>query len=200
MFGSVWVLHHEIHLLSLLFSIIVFAYFFVTTKESLIIRVLSAALFMFAGNLLCEVPWILGYYLHVGGLVLALDVIEFMLGEIFILYIFDNLRRKGLKLPRVDMKKWLVVFTIAWVSVALLDRHGFYPLWIGYLNGTVLVDPHTVYPFNLDWSIGKAIGMLGWVWIARSEKTGKTAEEADVGVKPTKPIPPPRPRIQGEEL
>ena len=164
-----WILYHEVHLLSLLFSVIIFVYFFVTIKDTLVVRFLSAGLFVFAASLLCEIPWMLGYSIYTGAVWPVLDCIEFSLGEIFIIYMVDYLRRRGLKLPRVDLKRWLVVFCIVLVLTAILYVHGFYPLWWVYLSERTSVNPHLVYPFNLDWSIAKAVGVLGWMLIARSD-------------------------------
>jgi len=170
-FGSIQILHHEIRIISLSLSIILFAYFFFKIKDTLLIRTLSASLFMFAGLLLCEIPWIFGLFLHKTNIVLGLDVAAFFLGEIIIIYAFDHLKRKGLvDIPYIDPSRWLIIISIVTVLTMILDLSGFYPQWLGYLDGGLSVDPHTVFPFNIEWSGAKAIGMLGWFWIVRDDK------------------------------
>lgn len=125
---------------------------------------------MFAGNLLCEVPWIYGLYLNQPSLVLGLDVISFTLGEFLIIYVFDHFRRKGILIHDIDLNRWIIIAILVIVPTMLLDTSGFYPLWIDYLNGSFAVDPHTLFPYNLEWSLGKGVGMLGWLWIVRNNR------------------------------
>ena len=165
-FGSIQILWHEIRLLSFIFSIVVFLYFFITTKESLLVRFLSSALWVLTAHLLYEIPWYFGYFLFTGGIVRALDEIVFILGEILAIWTFSHLKRKGLNVPIVNISRWAIVMSLVSISVGCLIFSGFYPLWINYLNGMSVVDPHTVFPLNLEWLGGKAIGMLGWMWIA----------------------------------
>lgn len=169
-FGAIQILHHEVRILTFIYSVLISLYFFVVTKESLLVRGLTAGIGMFVANLMFEIPWIFGYYLFKGGFVLALDVVNFTLGEVLIIWVFDYLRGKGLKVPKINLIRWFIIFVPVCLLVGLLVKDGFYPLWIGYEKGSVLVDPHTVYPFNLQWSISKAIAMFGWMWITWEKK------------------------------
>lgn len=169
-FGGIKILHHEMRLITFILSAIIFLYFFVITEETLLIRLLSAGLWVFVGNILYEVPWIFGYYLHKGGIVLALDVLCFALGQVLIIWVFDYLSVKGIKLPVINLKRWVVVCLAVYVCVVLLIKDGFYIQWIAHLDGARLIDPHTIYPFNLVWSTGKTISMLGLIWITGEKK------------------------------
>lgn len=169
-FGSIQILHHETRVISLCLSLILFTYFFIKTKASISVRLLTAGLWMFAGNLLCEIPWIFGLYINKPSLVLGLDVLSFTLGEAMIIYVFDHIRRKGIPIPYIDISRWMITLALVVILTMMLDASGFYPLWNKYLNGSFSIDPHTLFPYNLEWSIGKGIGMLGWFWIVRNDK------------------------------
>ena len=176
MFGTVWILHHEIHVITLILSLIVFLLFFVKIKENILLKVITAGLGTFAALLLYEIPWNLAYSLYQGfpppdgSMPAIFDVVMFSAGELLILHVFNTLRKAGLRIPEVNKKRMFVIFCLTCLFITFYAISGFYIQWIEYNRGN-MTNPHLIFPFNLMWLFGKSVALMGWFWILEKKKT-----------------------------
>jgi len=137
------------------------------TKKHITIKILTAAIYTFAGLMLYEVWWNIGwFYMYPYSIGWFLrDFVSFV--TIFIVLVWTpNTLRKTLKLdiPQVNWGVLVIIFMIMPFLILWLQSTGFYVNYLSYHLKETTVNPH-----NFAWAVGKTISLMYWVLIPTKE-------------------------------